>query len=66
MENDLYTMTLCQEDWELVIGALRVASLDGYNRAADISVDSIYGAALYDRAAQIQAIAADIDFILPE
>jgi hypothetical protein len=66
MENDLYTMTLCREDWELVIGALRTASLNGFTLAADMDVDSLYGAALYDRAAQIQAIAADIDFILPE
>jgi hypothetical protein len=66
MENDLYTYTFCREDWELIMGALRVAAVTNYNEALSFDRDSVYGAALYQEGAYFQALADDIDFKLPD
>jgi hypothetical protein len=65
-ENDLYTFTLCREDWETVMGALRALSLQRIHEAHEVGPESTYGAVLFDEAGVMQAIASDIDFILPE
>lgn len=66
MENDLYTYTFCREDWELIMAALRARSVELYDQSLNVGRDSTYGAAVYDLAAQHQALADDIDFKLPE
>jgi len=66
MENDLYTMTLCRSDWELAMGALRALSVQRIQEANNVGLDSTYGSVLLDEAGIMQAIASDIDFILPE
>jgi hypothetical protein len=64
--NDLYTFTLCTADWERVMGALRALSVQRIQEAHEVGPESTYGAVLFDEAGIMQAIAADIDFILPE
>ena len=66
MENDLYTFRLCRADWELVMGALRALSVQRIQEAHEVGADSTYASVLFDEAGIMQAIAADIDFILPE
>jgi hypothetical protein len=67
-ENDLYTMTLCQEDWQRVIQALRNEAYNltqESNRACEKGARD-YGTLLWEECAAHNAIADDIDFILPE
>ena len=68
MENDLYSFTLCRADWVRVISALR-------NEAFQLTQDSHracekgardYGTLLWEETAILNAIASDIDFMLPE
>ena len=68
MENDLYSFTLCRADWDRVIGALR-------NEAFQLTQDSHracekgardYGTLLWEETAILNAIASDIDYMLPE
>lgn len=66
MENDLYTLTLCRSDWELVTVALRALSVQRIQDAHRIGADSTYSAVLFNEAGIMQAIASDIDFKLPE
>jgi hypothetical protein len=66
MENDLYTYTFCREDWERIMGALRVAAVTNYQEADRIGPESIYGSTLFQEGAYCQALADDIDFKLPE
>lgn len=65
-KNDLYSLTLCRADWELVMGALRGLSVQRIQEAHNVGAESTYGAVLFDEAALMQAIASDIDFMLPE
>lgn len=66
MENELYTITLCRSDWDLVMSALRALSAQRIREAGDIGLDSTYGAVLLNEAGIMQSLASDIDFILPE
>ena len=59
------TFTLCADDWKLVVDALRVVQHTYKADAIRIGLESTYGACLYDEAAKRQAIADDIEFILP-
>lgn len=68
MENDLYTFTLCRADWERVIQALRN---EAYNLTQECDRACEKGRAglqawLGEECAIFNAIASDIDFILPE
>lgn len=68
MENDLYTFRLCHADWERVIQALRSEAyqltIESNRACAKGSHD--YGTLLWNETAILNAIASDIDFILPE
>jgi hypothetical protein len=66
MENNLYSFTLCRSDWETVMGALRALSVQRIQEAHKVGPESTYGAVLFEEAGIMQAIASDIDFILPE
>lgn len=66
MENETYTFTFCRSDWERIMGALRATAVTNYQGAAEIGAESIYGSALYEEGSYCQALAEDIDFILPE
>jgi len=68
MENDLYSFTLCRADWDRVISSLR-------NEAFQLTQDSHracekgardYGTLLWEETAILNAIASDIDYMLPE
>ena len=68
MENDLYSFTLCRADWDRVVSALR-------NEAFQLTQDSHracekgardYGTLLWEETAILNAIASDIDYMLPE
>lgn len=68
MENDLYTFTLCRADWGRVIQALRNEAYDltkECDRACEKGAQG-YGTLLWEECAIFNAIASDIDFILPE
>jgi len=68
MENDLYTFTLCRADWERVIAALRVEAFiltQESHRACEKGFRH-YGTLLWEETAVLNAIASDIDFVLPE
>ena len=65
-KNDLYNFTLCRADWELVMGALRALSVQRIQEAHEAGAESTYAAVLFDEAGIMQAIASDIDFMLPE
>jgi hypothetical protein len=68
MENDLYTFRLCRADWERVIQALRNEAFNltqESNRACEKGSRD-YGTLLWEETAILNAIASDIDFILPE
>jgi hypothetical protein len=65
-KNDLYTFTLCTADWERVMGALRALSVQHIQAAHEAGAESTYAAVLFDEAGIMQAIASDIDFMLPE
>ena len=68
MENDLYTFTLCRADWERVMQALRNEAYNltqECNRACEKGAQD-YGTLLWEESAILNAIASDIDFILPE
>ena len=65
MENDLHTVTLCRDDWQLVVDALRVVQYTYNADAIRIGAESTYGAVLADEAAKRQCIADDIEFFLP-
>ena len=68
MENDLYTFTLCRADWERVILGLRNEAYNlsqESNRACEKGARD-YGTLLWEESAIYNAIASDIDFILPE
>ena len=68
MENDLYSFTLCRADWDRVVSALR-------NEAFQLTQDSHracekgardYGTLLWEETTILNAIASDIDYMLPE
>jgi hypothetical protein len=68
MENDLYTFTLCRADWKRVVQALRNEAFNlsqESNRACEKGSRD-YGTLLWEETAILNAIASDIDFILPE
>ncbi len=66
--NKLYSFTLCRADWERVVQALRseafTLSTESNRACAKGSRD--YGTLLWEETAILNAIASDIDFILPE
>lgn len=66
--NTLHTFTLCRADWERVVQALRNEAFNltqESNRACEKGSRD-YGTLLREETAILNAIAADIDFILPE
>ena len=66
--NTLHTFTLCRADWERVVQALRNEAFNltqESNRACEKGSRD-YGTLLWEETAILNAIAADIDFILPE
>jgi len=63
--NDLHTLTLCSDDWQLVINALRALSVQRIQEAHNVGPDGVYGSVLYDEAGTMQAIASDIELKLP-
>ena len=65
MENDLITIALCSEDWELVIASLYEAAGDRLARADAIGLDSVYGGTLYEDGQKIRAVADYLEFFLP-
>jgi hypothetical protein len=69
MEKDnLYTMTLCQEDWERIILSLRneaFALSQDSNRAHTRGAQD-YATLLWEECAIHNAVADDINFKLPE
>ena len=65
MENDLHIFTFCREDWQMIVDALRVVQYTYKSDAIRIGLDSTYGGVLADEAAKRQAIADDIEFMLP-
>jgi hypothetical protein len=67
MENDFYTLTLCQEDWRRVIQALRNEAYQltqESNRACEKGAET-YGTLLWEETAILNDIAETIDFKLP-
>ncbi len=69
MENNtLYSFTLCRADWDRVVQALRNEAFNltqESNRACEKGAND-YGTLLWEETAILNAIASDIDFILPE
>jgi hypothetical protein len=65
MENELITISLCPEDWDLVIDSLYEAASDRLARANAIGLDSVYGGILYDESHKIRAVADYLEFFLP-
>ena len=68
MENnpdDLHNLTLCGDDWRIIIDALYEAASDRLTRADAIGLDSTYGAILYDDAQKVRAVADYLEFFLP-
>lgn len=68
MENKLYSFTLCRADWDRVVQALRNEAFNltqESNRACEKGSRD-YGTLLWEETAILNAIASDIDFILPE
>ena len=69
MEKDnLYTMSLCQEDWERIILSLRneaFALTQDSNRAHEKGAQD-YATLLWEECAIHNALADDINFKLPE
>ena len=66
--NKLYSYTLCRADWERVVQALRNEAFNltqESNRACEKGSRD-YGTLLWEETAILNAIASDIDFILPE
>ena len=66
MENELHTLTLCADDWQIVIDSLYVSAGDHLSRAEVIGLDSTYGSILYDNGQKIKAVADYLEFHLPE
>jgi hypothetical protein len=67
MENDLYTVTLCQEDWQRVIDALRneaFALTQDSNRAQEKGAQE-YATLLWQECAIYNALADDISWKIP-
>ncbi len=65
MDDDLFTFTLCRDDWNLVIASLYEAAGDRLARADAIGLDSIYGGTLYEDGQKIRAVADYLEFFLP-
>jgi hypothetical protein len=68
MENNLYSFTLCRADWDRVISALRNEAFQlaqESHRACEKGVRD-YGTLLWEETAILNAIASDIDYMLPE
>jgi hypothetical protein len=63
--DDLFTFTLCRDDWNLVIASLYEAAGERLSRADAIGFDSIYGGAIYDDGQKIRAVADYLEFHLP-
>jgi hypothetical protein len=63
--DDLFSFTLCRDDWDLVIASLYEAAGDRLSRAEAIGLDSIYGGALYEDGHKIRAVADYLEFHLP-
>lgn len=66
MENDLYAFTFCRADWERIMASLRATAVVNYNTAHRVGADGTYGAALFEEGGYCQALADQIDFVLPE
>ena len=66
--NNLHTFTLCRADWERVVAALRVEAfiLTQESIRACKKGSRDYGTLLREETEILNAIASDIDFILPE
>jgi hypothetical protein len=66
-KNNLYTYTLCQEDWQRVVQALRNEAYtltQESNRACEKGAET-YGTLLWEETAILNDIAETIDFKLP-
>jgi len=66
-KTNLYTMTLCQEDWQRVVQALRNEAYNltlESNRACEKGAET-YGTLLWEETAILNDIAETIDFKLP-
>jgi hypothetical protein len=67
-QDDLYTMILCQEDWQRVIQALRneaFALTQDSNRAHEKGAQD-YATLLWEECAIYNALADDISWKIPE
>ena len=70
MKNDdtFYTVTLCKEDWQRVVQALRNEAYQltqESNRACEKGSHD-YGTLLWEECAYHNAVASHIDYLLPE
>jgi hypothetical protein len=66
MENDLYTFSFCRADWERIMASLRATAVTNYQEAHRVGADSTYSAVLFQEGGYFQALADDIEFILPD
>lgn len=69
MENnpdDLYTFTLCRNEWEIIVDSLYEAASNRLAGAEKIGLDVTYGAILYDNAQKVKAVADYLEFFLPD
>ena len=63
--DDLFMLTLCRDDWQIVIDSLYEAASDRLTRADAIGLDSTYGAILYADGHKVKAVADYLEFFLP-
>lgn len=66
MDDDLYSFTLCRDDWQLIIDSLYEAASDRLSRAEAIGLNSTYGAILYADGHKVKSVADYLEFHLPE
>ena len=67
-ENDLYTIRVCLEDAQRIVKALRYEAyhLSQESHRACEKGSREYGTLLWEENAYYNALASDIDFIIPE
>ena len=65
-EPTLYSVSLCQADWDTVLNALHMAVGTHLSQASAFDIKSTYAAVLYDEAMEFQAVANHIEIVLPE
>jgi len=60
-QNDLYTMTLCKEDWFRVQNALRAQAGNYYSKMVELGEQGPYYELLWQERGYCNALADDID-----